>query len=74
MPLLLPLPKHEGAVSVPVMPVLLYAPDAEHPFDETWIAVEQSLPVAAESSCGIAKRSKKKVIVCNILFIQKKRC
>jgi hypothetical protein len=57
MPLLAPAVKHDGGDSVPVIPVLLYAPAAEHPPDETKIAVEQSSPDTAKAEV------KKRVII-----------
>ena len=51
IPLLLPAVKQEGGLKVPVMPVLLKALAPEHPLEETWIAVEQSAPVAAKEYC-----------------------
>jgi hypothetical protein len=51
IPLLFPAVKQVtlAVLSVPVIPALLYAAEAEHPLDETKMAVEQSSPGIANA-------------------------
>jgi hypothetical protein len=63
IPLLVPVVKHDGGVSVPVIPALVYAPAAEQPLDETNIASVQSSPGVAATIQWVTKINKTVIIL-----------